>query len=320
MQALLPQLAPHSDPIESINAALSQAWRQVCPASQGPSKPLSQPQQQHSSHTQGLVRQLWNFFALKALAPGSYSVLRGWLLAAKLSRVQRLLHKACRLKKRVKLEAILSEAESSRHSHAIFSAIKRLAPKSRYQRVQFRDHMGCILSPAAEAATYFRGVYHSTHLHSPPDASAVLGMKFTAEELSFAFSKLQPRKALPNKFAPARLWKEASQLLVPYILPAVNLQHNTPPQNGMRSRCAPSRNSDCQASQAASSHLRLATLWRQSVLISRRHEILCKQLASIDHHSSPQTCRPVCQTNVWRDFGISRRAQSFRFSSSCIPS
>ena len=93
--------------------------------------------------------------------------------------------------------------------------------------------MGCILSPAAEAehiATYFRGVYHSTHLHSPPDASAVLGMKFTAEELSFAFSKLQPRKALPNKFAPARLWKEASQLLVPYILPAVNLQHNTLPQ------------------------------------------------------------------------------------------
>ena len=99
--------------------------------------------------------------AVKAMPQqASFSVLRGWLLAAK---PQRLLHKACRLRKRLKLEAILTEAESSTYSHAIFGAIKKLAPKSRYQRV--RDEHGCLMSPTAEAAyvaAYFRGVYTQT--------------------------------------------------------------------------------------------------------------------------------------------------------------
>ena len=65
----------------------------------------------------------------------SYSTLRGWFLAARLARVQRLLRKACRARKRLKVEAFLSEAAASPHASAIFSAIKRLAPKSRFQRL-----------------------------------------------------------------------------------------------------------------------------------------------------------------------------------------
>ena len=134
------------DPADSISKVLSQAWLQVCPPCPGRPTAASQHQPQPNP-TQGLARQLWSLRALKARSPDSFSILRGWLLAAKLSRVQRLLPKACRLQKRLRLEAILSEAESSRYSHAIFSAIKRLAPKSRFQRVQFRDSHGCLMSP-----------------------------------------------------------------------------------------------------------------------------------------------------------------------------
>ena len=175
---------------------------------------------------------MWGLRALKSRAPVSYSTLRGWFLAARLARVQRLLRKARRARKHLKVEAILSEAAASPHASAIFSAIKRLAPKSRFQRVQLRNSQGCLMSPAEEAAhiaEFFRDVYCSQGIYSPPDPAPINGITFTLPELEQAMRHLHPAKALPSSFVPARLWREASAHIAPLLLPAVNLEQASLP-------------------------------------------------------------------------------------------
>ena len=208
------------DPAAALNKVLHQAWQNVCPP-----RPPSTRAPEHRAV--GLVRRLWELRRQRAqLPPRTFSVLRGWLQAARLSRVQRLLRQACKDKKRERVSALLQEAESSRHPSAIFSVVRRLAPKSRTMRVQLRDKDGRLLAGAEESehiAAYLRTVYHSTDTTAAPREPPFTGMKFEEADLIQALNKLGAGKALPAGFVPARLWKLAPTQVVRALLPAMNV-------------------------------------------------------------------------------------------------
>ena len=101
------------------------------------------------------------------------------MLAARISRTQRLLKQASKAKKRARIEDLLQEAESSAHSSTIFSVVRRLAPKSRAMRIQLRDKTGRLLIGQEEAdyiASYLRQVFGSTDKLGPPNCEPVTGL------------------------------------------------------------------------------------------------------------------------------------------------
>ena len=133
VDALMPP-APVGEPASVLNRVLQQAWQTV--------KPAARQRTQH---------------------PRSHSILRGWLQAARLARIQRLLRKACKDRKREHIDSLLQEAESSKHPSSIFSVVRRLAPKTRSLRVQLRDKDGKLLAGAEESdqiASFLRGVFN----------------------------------------------------------------------------------------------------------------------------------------------------------------
>ena len=94
-------------------------------------------------------------------------------------------------------------------------------------RIQLRDKTGRLLSGAEESehiARYLRQIFHSEHRLCPPDPAILTGVCFDQVELRSALARMAGNKALPSSFAPARLWKLVPDLLIPALLPAMNLQ------------------------------------------------------------------------------------------------
>ena len=148
----------------------------------------------------------------RSQSPGTYSILRGWLQADKLARTQCLLRKACKERKRERINSLLLEAESSKHPSAIFSVVRRLALKSRTLRIQLRDKEGRLLAGAEESdqiASFLHTVFHSKHLVEAPKVDPFPAVQFETSELLQALHNLGSRKAPPSTFAPASLWKLA---------------------------------------------------------------------------------------------------------------
>ena len=210
-----------ADPADVVNKALLRAWQAVTTDLPRQGRAVgTQP------HSPGLVRQLWTLRRLRQAAPATFSVLRGWLQAAKLARLQRRLRKICRNKKKEKVELLLQEAAASPHLSVIYSVVRRLAPKSRHRRLQLRDANGILLSPQQESeaiADFFRGVYGSRGWTCPPCAQPIQGVSFELSDLIHSLQGMQQSKALPQGFAPARLWKDHAAIIAPTLLPAINL-------------------------------------------------------------------------------------------------
>ena len=208
------------DPAAILNRVMQQAWHEVC-------RPLPIRPRAPDHAAVGLVRQLWALRRQHRQIPRTFSVLRGWRQTVRLIRVQRQLKKACKAKKRERIETLLHEAEQSRFPSTIFSVVKRLAPKSRTLRVQLRDEHGKLLAGQEESehiASYLRKIYHSTDIHEAPASTVEQGMHFTQEDLLTALHRLEPSKALPSAFVPARLWKLIPEQVTTMLLPYMNLK------------------------------------------------------------------------------------------------
>ena len=177
----VPAGTPSIEPVRDPNSVLLSAWTSVTKGLPTPPKPTGV-----ATHSPGMVRQLWKLRHLRSHLPATCSIMRRWLITAKLAKLQRQLHRICRDKKRERIDGILQEAAASPHLSAIYSAIRRLAPKSRHQCIQLRDKQGNLLSPQQETeaiAEYFRGVYGSTGQLSPPLSRPLFGVQFELDDL-----------------------------------------------------------------------------------------------------------------------------------------
>ncbi|CAE7299087.1 unnamed protein product, partial [Symbiodinium sp. CCMP2592] len=219
IEGRLLQIKLDTDPAETINNLLQKAWQEVFPA---PPPGLSSPEE-----PPGLLRKLWALRKACRHASATASVLQSWLMTARIQRLQRHLKKHYLQHKRERVETLLKEAEATNRPSAIFSVVRRLAPKTRHMRIQLRGPTGQLLVGVAEStciAQYLRQVYHSQDITCPPPVNPITGIQFALEDVQKALGKLSAGKALPSAFAPARLWKLVPDIVGPALLPCMNLQ------------------------------------------------------------------------------------------------
>ncbi|CAE7584044.1 unnamed protein product [Symbiodinium sp. CCMP2592] len=108
-------------------------------------------------------------------------------------------------------------------SDNIHQAAKRFAPKAPRKRLQLRDATGGIQTHEAEfeqIKAYFVKLYAGP---VPDQVVLSKGPLITVEEVLAALQRLQAGKAMPDKSAPAALWKHFSQEVAPILSAQFNL-------------------------------------------------------------------------------------------------
>ena len=166
--------------------------------------------QQGVQYFQDNVRTLWRLRdALRAIRSDGTTrstlagMMRAWRLVGRIQQVTKTLKKACREKKRLKVEMVLA-------SNNIHKAAKSLAPKAPRRKLQLRDADGKVQLIEVEfeqIKQYFEDLYTGTEVE-PACASPPL--QVTEAEVQDALCHLAPAKVVPRACAPAVLWRQAA--------------------------------------------------------------------------------------------------------------
>ena len=160
---------------------------------------------------------------------GASSTLRNlfqaWFHHHHRSQARRQMNVATKAAHKRKLQLIYdvaNQAEQARDHFGFYQAIRDLAPKQQYQRIQLRSKTGALLDPGA-SADLLQQWY--AHLYDAQDASLSsegFEWPFSADELSMSLQQLPAFKALASSYAPAPMWKmvapSISEFLHPYML------------------------------------------------------------------------------------------------------
>ena len=111
------------------------------------------------------------------------------------------------------------EALKRRDAHHFFQVIAQLAPRQRRSRMQFRNTVGNIQSPAQELRTlhqFWSSVFHvpttrhqQAHLHH--------GLQFAEATVCQVLRAMQPRKAVYPGFACSAAWKVGADVAGPVL-------------------------------------------------------------------------------------------------------
>ena len=101
------------------------------------------------------------------------------------------------------------EAEQAKDHFRMLQAIRKLAPKQRFQRIQVRSQTGDLLTPEQEAdeiQSWFANLYKGQSLTSETQHTL---WPFTSTELRIGLAQLPLHKALSPEYAPAPFWMES---------------------------------------------------------------------------------------------------------------
>ena len=117
---------------------------------------------------------------------------------------------------------IATQAANAKDHFGFYQAIRELAPKQPYQRIQLRSSTGELLGPAASAdllQQWFTQLYDATDVPLP---IGNFEWPFSEEELTLSLLQLPGFKALASSYAPAPMWKmvapSISDILHPFLL------------------------------------------------------------------------------------------------------
>ena len=116
-----------------------------------------------------------------------------------------------------KIFAIAGKAEAAKDHFRMYQAIRELAPKQPFRRIQIRDTDGTILSPSAAAdriQDWLTDLYHDPEAESERRS---FQWPFTAQEFQHGLLELPALKALAPGYAPALFWHGAAEVLAPYL-------------------------------------------------------------------------------------------------------
>lgn len=112
-----------------------------------------------------------------------------------------------------------ADAARAQDSFQFFQAIRELAPKQPYRRIQLRSGAGALLGPS-DAADSLRDWYQE--LYSANDDHHDIQhfvWPFSSDELALALKRLPAFKALDPAFAPAPIWQAAATGVAAYLQP-----------------------------------------------------------------------------------------------------
>ena len=108
-------------------------------------------------------------------------------------------------------------AEAAKDHFRMYQAIRELAPKQPYRKIQIRDKTGTILNPTDAADRIKEWLID---LYCDPEAESVcrpFTWPFTETEFQQGLHDLPALKALAPGFAPAPYWHSAAEVLAPYL-------------------------------------------------------------------------------------------------------
>ena len=152
------------------------------------------------------------------------SLLQRWRLACTYSIQSRKLSKECRLNKARKITKLVQEAESIGGASLwqVQRISKKIAPKTKTGKIQFRDDSGFPLSNQAELEmikTYYNALYNPDDAvdKTPTWDRAATHLNITLQEVQHALQKLPKTKTLPKHHAPAILWATFSEEVAPLV-------------------------------------------------------------------------------------------------------
>ncbi|CAE7564681.1 Pol [Symbiodinium sp. CCMP2592] len=191
----------------------------------GPTAPTMQ--QVHTALATVLL-QSWQLCA-PVNSPTNRSVRPAAERVRRLASLQKALAKAAKERKRNAFAAFLEEINRPGFGNLmsrVFKATKRFAPRTKKTRVQLKDEAGQLLSELATGQAYrdfFRQLYNSPD-RAPPPGVLTEGVDVSWSEWMSALSQTAARKAVPQHYAPALLWKECADLLADTIAPQAQFQ------------------------------------------------------------------------------------------------
>ena len=145
-----------------------------------------------------------------------------WFHVARRQAARKRMNQTSKAARKHRLQQIFEKAnnaERAQDSFQFYQAIRELAPKQPFQRIQLRSNTGDLLGPAASADVprdWYQELYSADDMHT---VTHNFNWPFTAEELSDGLQKLPPFKALSPEYAPAPIWQAAASMTASYLQP-----------------------------------------------------------------------------------------------------
>ena len=114
---------------------------------------------------------------------------------------------------------VAGRADAAHDHFRLYQAIRELAPKQPYRRIQIRDHDGTLLNPSAAAdriRDWFAELYHDA---DEEGTCSSFHWPFTEQEFHQGLMQLPMLKALAPEYAPAPFWRCAARQVSSFLQP-----------------------------------------------------------------------------------------------------
>ena len=145
-----------------------------------------------------------------------------WTHVAKRQKARRCMNLTAKAARKQRIDQIFAQAntaERAQDSFQFYQAIRELAPKQPFKRIQLRSKTGVLLGPP-EAADLLRDWFQD--LYSAQDSHQVhehFQWPFTSDEMCIGFQRLPSFKALDPAYAPSPIWQAAASSASSYLQP-----------------------------------------------------------------------------------------------------
>ena len=146
--------------------------------------------------------------------PNLINIFQAWFHILQRTRARKQMKLASKLARKERLQKIYEAAdmaERAKNPFRMYQAIRQLAPKQTFLKVNIRSDTGNLLGPEQAAdliCDWFRGLYHSDQV---TDSKQGFAWPFTTTEFLHGLQQLPLAKALDPQYAPAPLWRWAAE-------------------------------------------------------------------------------------------------------------
>ena len=166
--------------------------------------------QAHSEHLRELKQQnVGNFF-------------KAWYHVIQRQCARKMMRKTSAHARKCRLQHIFDAAGRADEAHdhfRLYQAIREIAPKQPFRRIQIRDPDGALLNPTAAAdriRDWFEALYHDEEVDGTCSAFT---WPFSAQEFQHGLTRLPMLKALAPEYAPAPFWRCAARQISMFLQP-----------------------------------------------------------------------------------------------------
>ena len=149
-----------------------------------------------------------------------------WRAGARFDHCNRLLRKRTKEHKLAKIDQLITETtQASKQGYSgLHQLINKLRPKSHKRSTHFRHPSGDLMTPQEELrhlADFFQELYAS-NTGSPGRWVLQQALTITVDEVKRALRAMPASKALPKHQAPAILWRNAEESIIPALCETFN--------------------------------------------------------------------------------------------------